>query len=41
MASVDLLYEMFELYLKKAKESQEKGDLALAKRYYIGLGPNM
>ncbi|MDE5602080.1 MAG: AAA family ATPase [Clostridia bacterium] len=35
MASVDLLYEMFELYLKKAKESQEKGDLALAKRYYM------
>lgn len=35
MASVDLLYETFELYLKKAKECQEKGDLALAKRYYM------
>lgn len=35
MASEDLLYEMFELYLKKAKECQEKGDLALAKRHYM------
>ncbi len=35
MASEELLYETFELYLKKAKESQGKGDFALAKRYYM------
>ncbi len=35
MASIDILYETFELYLKKAKASQSKGDLALAKRNYL------
>lgn len=35
MASMDLLYETFELYSKKAKESYGKGDYVLAKKYYM------
>lgn len=35
MASVDLLYETFELYFKKAKAAHKKGDMVLAKRYYL------
>ncbi len=35
MASVDILYETFEMYLKKAKACHEKGDMLLAKRYYM------
>ena len=35
MASVDVLYETFEMYFKKAKECHDKGDLLLAKRYYM------
>lgn len=35
MASMELLYETFELYSKKAKESYGKGDYALAKKYYM------
>ena len=35
MASVDLLYETFDIYFKKAKSAHEKGDMFLAKRYYM------
>lgn len=35
MASIDLLYEMFEIYHKKAKDCQQNGDILLAKRYYM------
>lgn len=35
MASIDLLYEMFDIYYKKAKECQLNGDIPLAKRYYM------
>ncbi len=35
MADLNILSETFELYYKKAKESFEKGDKFLAKRYYM------
>ena len=35
MADMNLLNETFELYYRKAKESFEKGDKFLAKRYYM------
>lgn len=35
MADMNLLNETFEMYFKKAKESYEKGDKFLAKRYYM------
>ena len=34
MASQDLIYETFSLYLKKAKQCHESGDLPNAKKYY-------
>lgn len=35
MASTDLIYEAFEMYLKKAKECQNAGDFAQAKKHYV------
>ena len=35
MPDMNLLNETFELYYRKAKESYEKGDKMLAKRYYM------
>lgn len=35
MENIDLLTETFNLYFKKAKESNARGDKALAKRYYM------
>lgn len=35
MASVDILYETFETYLKKAKACHQNGDMLFAKRYYM------
>ena len=35
MADMNLLNETFELYYRKAKESYDKGDRFLAKRYYM------
>lgn len=34
MASMDLLYETFNLYLNKAKSCYKQGDMNLAKKYY-------
>ncbi len=35
MASIDLLFETFNLYNNKAKNCYEKGDMTLAKKYYL------
>ncbi len=35
MASVDLLFETFNLYNNKAKSCYNKGDMVLAKKYYM------
>ena len=35
MGNISLLNETFNLYYNKAKQSQEKGDKTLAKRYYL------
>ena len=35
MANVNMLYEMYEQYLQRAKESASKKDFALAKRFYL------
>lgn len=35
MASIDILYETFEMYIKKAKEYHQSTDMLLAKRYYM------
>lgn len=41
MASMDLLYETFDMYLKKAKECQNKGDIELARRHYMSAAEQM
>ena len=41
MPSVDLLFETFELYYKKARSCYEKGELSLAKRYYLSAAEQM
>ena len=35
MENIDLLSETFDLYFKKAKESNARGEKTLAKRYYM------
>lgn len=35
MADLNLLSETFDLYIKKAKECHQKGDIPLAKKYYL------
>ena len=35
MADLNLLSETFDLYIKKAKECHQKGDIPLAKKYYF------
>ena len=41
MASTDILYETFELYLKKAKECHKAGDLQNAKKFYVNAAEQM
>ena len=41
MANTDVLYETFDLYLKKAKQCQAAEDYASAKRYYINAAEQM
>ena len=41
MANADVLYETFEIYLKKAKQCQESQDYASAKKYYINAAEQM
>ena len=35
MGGKNMSYEMFELYNRKAKQSYDKGELYLAKKYYM------
>ena len=35
MAGADILYQTFEMYLAKAKQCHQKGETALAKKYYV------